>query len=119
MINKILEKFREKFFFLDNLKVTYFHGDSVKQAKKLEHLCKTVTKDMEDFLRQSIVEVLEDVKRKIKSFKIMDGSVIDKLDEDTERARITNNLNENLEIGYRQACLDILSTITSEIESNK
>ena len=117
MINKILEKFDEQFG-KDGIDK---NSDSIGRSAGCDDCSVNIKLRAEhkDFLRQSIVEVLEDVKRKIKSFKIMDGSVIDKLDEDTERARITNNLNENLEIGYRQACLDILSTITSEIESNK
>jgi hypothetical protein len=51
--------------------------------------------------------------KEIEGFAIMKGSVIDKLEEKTERERITNLLNENLEIGYRQACKDILNLINS------
>ena len=105
MINKILEKFRQKFFFLDNLKVTYFHGDSVKQAKKLEHLCKTVTKDMEDFLRQSIVEVLKKLREDIAENRPINM-----------REEITHNTYSD---GKRDLADKLLSTITSEIESIK
>ena len=55
----------------------------------------------------------EQICKEIEGFAIMKGSVIDKLEEKTERERITNLLNENLEIGYRQACRDILNLINS------
>jgi len=56
-------------------------------------------------------EAKEELRKEIENFAIMKGSIIDKLEETSEERRITNLLNENLEIGYRQAIDEVLKIL--------
>lgn len=76
------------------------------------------SKNDSDRVKSFIATILEEERERIigeiKKFKIMEGSVIDKLEEKSEMERVTNLLNENLEIGYRQACMDIINLIKED-----
>lgn len=65
-------------------------------------------------LSQALETRNKELVEKIKDFAIMKGSVIDKLEEKTDRERTTNLLNENLEVGYRQSCIDIITLLQSK-----
>lgn len=56
----------------------------------------------------SLIKMIVDV---VKDMRLKNENAIDKLEEVDERARITNLLNENLQIGYQLALQDISSKL--------
>ena len=119
MINKILEKFDEQFG-KDGIDK---NSDSIGRSAGCDDCSVNIKLRAEhkDFLRQSLVEVLEELKGKVERMK-KEGedfqcSTVDSFGVSTP-TEIVKRLSSTDEV-YNQTLSDILSTITSEIESNK
>lgn len=69
-----------------------------------------------EMLSSALTEQLEEIERWVKEHRLKNENAIDKLEEVDERARITNRLNENLQMGYQIALSDTLSHIREQKE---